>query len=169
MRIANFWFLFIMQQHTWGVVGNVILILLEIYCCLQQWKNFANSPKIDKVIAIVRAAPFLTNGVFYLYCIIVCSLYILFCSSVRMSHWNKRLLTYLLTCTDVAQRRLTKLCTTFGRLLRWYTIYTFSGALAPNGILPCAVFTLRPSLAFSYIGSVTARYSSSGCQPNFAA
>jgi len=30
-------------------------------------------------------------------------------------------------------------------------------------------FTLRPSLAFSYIGSVTARHSSSGRQPNFAA
>jgi len=29
--------------------------------------------------------------------------------------------------------------------------------------------TLRPSLAFSYIGSVTARHSSSGRQPNFAA
>jgi len=57
----------------------------------------------------------------------------------------------------------------FGRLLRWYTIYTFSGALAPDGILPCGKFTLRPSLAFSYIGSVTARHSSSGRQPNFAA
>jgi len=31
-----------------------------------------------------------------------------------------------------------------------------------------AKFTLRPSLAFSYIGSVTARHSSSGPQPNFA-
>ena len=30
-------------------------------------------------------------------------------------------------------------------------------------------FTLRPSLAFCYIGSVTAQHSSSGCQPNFAA
>jgi len=29
--------------------------------------------------------------------------------------------------------------------------------------------TLRPGLAFSYIGSVTARHSSSGRQPNFAA
>ena len=29
------------------------------------------------------------------------------------------------------RRRSTKLCTTFGRLLGWYTIYTFSGALAP--------------------------------------
>jgi len=55
------------------------------------------------------------------------------------------------------------------RLLRWYSIYTFLGALAPDGILPGAKFTLRPSLAFSYIGSVTARYSSSGHQPNFAA
>jgi len=43
------------------------------------------------------------------------------------------------------------------------------GLLPPNGILPAAIFTLRPSLAFSYIGSVTARHSSSGIQPNFAA
>jgi len=32
----------------------------------------------------------------------------------------------------------------FGRLLGWYTIYTFSAALAPDGILPRAKFTLRP-------------------------
>ena len=32
-------------------------------------------------------------------------------------------------CSDVAERKL--LCTTFGRLLHWCTIYTFSGALAP--------------------------------------
>jgi len=43
------------------------------------------------------------------------------------------------------------------------------GALAPDGILHGAKFTLRLSLAFSYIGSVTARYRSSGRQPNFAA
>ena len=33
------------------------------------------------------------------------------------------------------------------------------GVLPPNRILPGAKFTLRPSLAFSYIGSVTARHS----------
>jgi len=54
----------------------------------------------------------------------------------------------------------------FSRLLGWYTIYTFSGALAPNGILLGAEFTLRPSLALSYIASVTARHSSSGRQSN---
>ena len=47
-------------------------------------------------------------------------------------------------------------------------IYIFGG-LAPNGILPSAIFKLRPILAFSYIGSVTARHWSSGRQPNFAA
>jgi len=63
----------------------------------------------------------------------------------------------------------------FGRLLGCYTIYTFSEALAPCGILPGAKCTLRPNLAFSYIGigyavlGVTARHSSSGRQPNFAA
>ena len=55
----------------------------------------------------------------------------------------------------------TKLCTMFGCLLGWYTIYTFSWALALDGILQHAKFTLRPSLAFSYIGSVTAGHNSS--------
>jgi len=57
----------------------------------------------------------------------------------------------------------------FGRLLGWYAIHTFSGFLVPDGILPGAKFTLHPCLALSYIGSVTARHSSSGRQPNFAA
>ena len=54
-------------------------------------------------------------------------------------------------------------------LVAWHTICTFPGALAPNGILPRAKFALRPSLAFYYICSVTARHASSGRQPNFAA
>jgi len=33
-------------------------------------------------------------------------------------------------CNDVAHRRPTALCTMFGSLLGWYTIYTFSGAVA---------------------------------------
>ena len=50
------------------------------------------------------------------------------------------------------------------------TLYIhFWGLLAPDGILPCAKFAMRPSLAFSYIGSVTARHSSSGWQSDFAA
>jgi len=50
------------------------------------------------------------------------------------------------------------------------TVYThFRGLLPPDQILPSAKFTLHPSLAFSYIGSITARHLSSGRQPNFAA
>jgi len=45
----------------------------------------------------------------------------------------------------------------------------FRGLLPHNGILPGAKFTLRPSLALSYIGSVTARHSSSGRQTNIVA
>jgi len=48
------------------------------------------------------------------------------------------------------------------------TLYIHFWRLLPcNGILTATIFTLRPSLAFSYIGSVTARHSSSGRQPNF--
>jgi len=64
-------------------------------------------------------------------------------------------------CSDVAQRKLAKLCMMFGHLLGLY--------IPPDGILSGAEFTLRPSLALYYIGSVTARHSSSGRQPNFAA
>jgi len=45
----------------------------------------------------------------------------------------------------------------------------FPGLLPPKGILPGAKFTLRPSLALSYLGSITAWHSSSGREPNFAA
>jgi len=37
------------------------MVMLEIYCSLQQWKNFANPSRIDKVIAMVRVAPFFLN------------------------------------------------------------------------------------------------------------
>jgi len=48
----------------------------------------------------------------------------------------------------------------FDRLLGWYTKH-FRVLLSPNGILSGAKLTLRPRLAFSYIGNVTARHSSS--------
>jgi len=47
-------------------------------------------------------------------------------------------------------------------------IYTFSGALTHNRISPCAKFTLRPTLAFSNIGSATAWHLSNGHQRKFA-
>jgi len=72
-------------------------------------------------------------------------------------------LHYCTYCTDVTQRRSTKLCTMFGCLLTWYAIHIFLGPLPPNGILPGAKFTLRPRYAY-YIGSVTALHSSSGHQ-----
>jgi len=57
-----------------------------------------------------------------------------------------------------------------GGILFWDTVYIhFWWLLPPNGIVPGAKFTLRPSHPLSYIGSVTARHSSSGRQPNFAA
>jgi len=43
----------------------------------------------------------------------------------------------------------------FTHLLGWYTVNTFSGLLPPNGIVPSAKFTLRPSCAFFYVGGIT--------------
>ena len=39
--------------------------------------------------------------------------------------------SWLHYCSVVAQRKPTKLCTMFGCLLGWYTMYTFSAVLAP--------------------------------------
>jgi len=45
----------------------------------------------------------------------------------------------------------------------------FLGAFAAERSSPRANFTLRPSLAFSFIGRITAQHSTSGHQPMFAA
>jgi len=73
--------------------------------------------------------------------------------------------SWLWYCSDVGERRSTKLCTMFGLLLADARIS--SGTLPRNGILPGAKFTLRPNLLFFYIGSVTARHSSTGHQSKF--
>jgi len=50
------------------------------------------------------------------------------------------------------------------------TLYIhFRGLLPSDRMSPGAIFILCPSPAFFYIGSITARHSSSGRQPNFAA
>jgi len=54
-------------------------------------------------------------------------------------------------------------------LAHYIYIFWFRVLLPSDRILPHTKFTLRPILAFSHIGSVTARHCSSGCQPNFAA
>ena len=75
--------------------------------------------------------------------------------------------SWLCYCTDVAQYRSTKLCRIFGCLLSWYTIYIhFCGSCPLTEFLPGAKFTLHPSRAFSYIGSITAWHSSNRRQPN---
>jgi len=71
-------------------------------------------------------------------------------------------------CSDIAHPMPTKLCTMFGRVLGWHTIYTLSGALASDAILPRAK-SFYVQVLSSYIGSVAGRHSSSGRQPNFAA
>jgi len=49
------------------------------------------------------------------------------------------------------------------------TLYIHFALLPPKGILPDAKLTLHPSLAISYIGTVTAWHSSSVRKPHFAA
>jgi len=54
-------------------------------------------------------------------------------------------------CSDVVHWRPTKLCKTFGRLLGSYTIYTFSGALAPWwNFATCIIHFTSKSCVFLY-------------------
>ena len=53
--------------------------------------------------------------------------------------------------TDVAKRKSTKVCTMFGRLLGWYTIYTFLGALAPSqNSTRCKIYFASKSCVLLY-------------------
>jgi len=72
---------------------------------------------------------------------------------------------------DVAHRWPTKHCTMFGPshgLVHY--IYIFGGSCPLTEFCPVqySLYSVRPSLAFSRTGSVTARQSSSGRQPKFA-
>jgi len=42
----------LVRQHTEGMVRSIIWVLLEIYLAFQQWKNFKNTLRIDKVITM---------------------------------------------------------------------------------------------------------------------
>ena len=48
----------VVRQHTEGVVGSTTLVLLEMYLAFQQWKNFENPLRIDKVIAMSSVCSF---------------------------------------------------------------------------------------------------------------
>jgi len=74
--------------------------------------------------------------------------------------------SWLCYCSDVVHRRPTKLCTMFGRLLEWYTIYTFFGAW--RNFARCKIYFASKSCVI-LCGSITARHSTCGRQPNFAA
>jgi len=75
-------------------------------------------------------------------------------------------MSWLHYCTDVVHRRSTTLCTMFGRILGMVDYVNIFGCFSPWWNSARCKFTLRQSLAFSYIGTVTARHSSSGRQPN---
>jgi len=59
--------------------------------------------------------------------------------------------SWLRYCSDVAQRRPTKLCTIFDRLLGWYTIYTFLGSFAPwRNFATCKIHFASKSCVLVY-------------------
>jgi len=49
---SNLNFCKVVRQHTEDMVGSIILVLLRIYLAFQQWKNFENPLRIDKVITM---------------------------------------------------------------------------------------------------------------------
>ena len=49
----------VVRQHTEVMEGNIIWVLLEIYLAFQQWKNFENPLRIDKVTAMSLGTTFL--------------------------------------------------------------------------------------------------------------
>jgi len=60
----------------------------------------------------------------------------LYFTAVVTIFFPRLFVSWLRYCSDVAQRKPSKLCTMSGRLLGWYTIYTFSGAVALTEFCP---------------------------------
>jgi len=80
--------------------------------------------------------------------------------------------SWLRYCTDVAQRRLNKLCTMFGSLMCWYTMYihdTLSGALAlQRNFVRCNIHFASKSCVLRYWQHSCKTLEQWG-QPNFVA
>ena len=57
----------VVRQHTESMAGSIISVLSEIYLAFQQWKNFKNPLRIDKVIAMSLVYYFFGDTV-YMYC-----------------------------------------------------------------------------------------------------
>ena len=70
----------------------------------------------------------------------------------RVSH-----LGFVIAATSLKEANKT-LQDMFGRLLGWYTIYTFLGGSCPLTKFCRLQNSLRPSFAFSCFGSITARH-----------
>jgi len=51
-KTRTFNFRKVVRQHTEGVVGSIIWVLLKIYLAFLQLKNFENPLRIDKAIAM---------------------------------------------------------------------------------------------------------------------
>ena len=56
----------VVRQHTEGMVGSIVRILLEIDYSFQQWKKFENLFKVDKVIAMSWVYYFFWDTVYML-------------------------------------------------------------------------------------------------------
>jgi len=56
----------VVWQHTKGMVGSIIWVLLEIYLSFQQWNNLENPLRIEKVIAMSFVYNFLGHSVVFL-------------------------------------------------------------------------------------------------------
>jgi len=54
----------VVRQHTEGMMGSIIWVLLEIYLAFQQWKNLENPLRIDKVIAMSMVYYFFWDTVY---------------------------------------------------------------------------------------------------------
>jgi len=77
--------------------------------------------------------------------------------------------SWLLYCSDVAHRRPTKLRTMFSRLLGWYYVYIFGDSCPLMEICQMLIYCVQVLRSPILHGSVTARHSSSGREPNFVA
>jgi len=61
----------VVWQHTKGMVGSIIWVLLEIYLSFQQWNNLENPLRIEKVIAMSFVYNFLGHSVYVVFLLFI--------------------------------------------------------------------------------------------------
>jgi len=95
----------VVLRKTWGVVGSLVIVLLQIFSWYWQWNNFENRLTFDKVKAYKNGANSLGHPVSIRSIIIIIIIYLMMMMVIdlMLTGWPKELAPFLYALTLIVR------------------------------------------------------------------